>query len=179
MLRHYIIIRTILHIWFVWRGVEPQMGPVRSFEWKIDTFKLFKSVNLLLLCCIFSRCVVANVYTYRSEVITLLYIWRLSARPTLLTSSRNATVASETLLYEKWSSTSLFHITFSVTRRLESEGGALWRNTLALGICTGAVIFTGATQLSEWGENIFFYRERRLNKPLTVEAVAQLIWSPW
>lgn len=81
----------------------------------------------------------------------------------------------ETLLYEKWSSTSLFHITFSVTRRLESEGGALWRNTLALGICTGAVIFTGATQLSEWGENIFFYRERRLNKPLTVEAVAQLI----
>ncbi len=57
----------------------------------------------------------------------IFVVLNLSARPALLTSSQSATEASETLLYEKWSSTSFFDITLSVTKRLESEGGALWR----------------------------------------------------
>lgn len=40
-------------------------------------------------------------------------------------TSPDSKAALETLLYEKWSS--FFHISFSATRRLESEGGALWR----------------------------------------------------
>lgn len=49
---------------------------------------------------------------------------RLSADRTILTSQATK-AALQTLLYEKWSSFS--HISFSATRRLESEGGALWR----------------------------------------------------
>lgn len=48
---------------------------------------------------------------------------RLSADRTTLSSQAKA--ALETLLHEKWSSFS--HISFSATRRLESEGRALWR----------------------------------------------------
>lgn len=36
--------------------------------------------------------------------------------------SHHLKVASETLLHEKWSSISFFHITFSVAGRLEWEG---------------------------------------------------------
>lgn len=50
---------------------------------------------------------------------------RLSVDRTTLLTSQATKAALETLLYEKWSSFS--HISFSATRRLESEGGALWR----------------------------------------------------
>lgn len=57
-------------------------------------------------------------------MITLLCASPLLDRTTLL-SPQDTKAALETLLYEKWSS--FFHISFSATRRLESEGGALWR----------------------------------------------------
>lgn len=80
------------------------------------------------------------------KVITLLCILCPSAHPSELTSSQNATAAQETLLYEKWSSRrNLFHITFSVTRRLESMVRLSGENALALCICTRAVIFSGTT----------------------------------
>lgn len=78
------------------------------------------------------------------KVNTVLCFFCPSAPSTEL--AQHATAAQEIRRYEKWSSRkNLFHITFSVTRRLESMVQLSEENALSLCICTRTVIFRGTT----------------------------------
>lgn len=114
--------------------------------------------------CLLSHCVMADLYPCKRAIPSPCCIFVVpdpSVRPTLLTSSQSATEASETLLYEKWSSTSFFDITLSVTRRLESEGGALWRKHSCSGhLYQSCNLHWNHTTLRV-GENIFFHSALR------------------
>lgn len=111
-----------------------------------DTFELFKSVNPCIFCCSTLCCILSDLCTCK-EKSDNHPVFLLSVIFQLRTYSQSAAEASETLCYEKWSSTSFFYTTLCDTRRLESE--ALWRKHSCSGhLCCSCNIHWNHTTLT-------------------------------
>ena len=139
-------------------AVEAQ---IQTLVWEKCIFQFFKCANL---CCTITWPICLKVEKVRQSSWYICVFPEPSTCPTLLASSQSAEEASETLLYEKWSSTSFFSITLSVTRRLESEGGALWRRHSSSGHLYRSCNLHQNNTSSEWGEIISFCTAQRINK---------------
>lgn len=112
-------------------------------EWAI--FQLFKSANFLLSCCIFL------IWIHREwSNHAVICVPDLSACSTLL-MSQGATEVSRRLLWKMEQHKLFRHHTY-VTRRLESEGGVLWRKHSCSGHLYGNLHWNHAT-VREGGNN--------------------------